>query len=114
MAIMFLSRDIAHKEHLKTESLAEHMALGDFYTGIICLADKFAETYQGRNGIIENYSVLNAEGGKNPAAKLQKMLRMIEDNRYLEVDKNDTAIQNIIDEIVGLYLTTLYKLNNLK
>jgi hypothetical protein len=25
-------------------------------------------------------------------------------------DKSDTALQNIIDEIVGLYLTTLYKL----
>jgi hypothetical protein len=30
--------------------------------------------------------------------------------RYEVVSKTDTAIQNIIDEIVGLYLSTLYKL----
>jgi hypothetical protein len=30
--------------------------------------------------------------------------------RYEFVEKTDTPIQNIIDEIVGLYLSTLYKL----
>jgi hypothetical protein len=39
---------------------------------------------------------------------------MIEDTRYKAVDKADTPIQNQIDTVVGLYLTTLYKLRNLK
>lgn len=30
--------------------------------------------------------------------------------RYKVCDKSDSALQNIIDEIVELYLTTLYKL----
>jgi hypothetical protein len=30
--------------------------------------------------------------------------------RYEVVDKSDTSLQNIIDEIVGQYLSTLYKL----
>jgi len=30
--------------------------------------------------------------------------------RYEVVDKTDTPLQNIIDEIVNLYLSTLYKL----
>ena len=30
--------------------------------------------------------------------------------RYNVCDKDDSALQNIIDEIVGLYLSTLYKL----
>jgi hypothetical protein len=34
--------------------------------------------------------------------------------RYTAVDKEDTAIQNLIDEAVGQYLSTLYKLRRLK
>jgi hypothetical protein len=34
----------------------------------------------------------------------------IEKCRYEMCDKTDTPIQNIIDEIIGLYLSTLYKL----
>ena len=37
-------------------------------------------------------------------------LAEIEDTRYKACEKTDTPIQNIIDEIVGLYLSTLYKL----
>jgi hypothetical protein len=33
--------------------------------------------------------------------------------RYKVVDKSDSPLQNIIDEIVGLYLSTLYKLKYL-
>jgi hypothetical protein len=33
--------------------------------------------------------------------------------RYEVCDKSETAIQNIIDEIVGLYLATIYKLKYL-
>jgi hypothetical protein len=41
---------------------------------------------------------------------LESQLEEIEGCRYEVADEKDTAIQNIIDEIVGLYLTTLYKL----
>ena len=44
---------------------------------------------------------------------LEDSLAQIEEMRYKVVDKTDTALQNIIDEIVGLYLSTLYKLKNL-
>ena len=38
------------------------------------------------------------------------MIAEIEKSRYSVCDRSDTALQNIIDEIVGLYLSTLYKL----
>jgi hypothetical protein len=41
---------------------------------------------------------------------MEQSLKDIEDMRYEVVSKTDTPIQNIIDEIVGLYLSTLYKL----
>ena len=43
-------------------------------------------------------------------ATLQDQLAEIESNRYKFCEKEETAIQNIIDEIVALYLSTLYKL----
>jgi hypothetical protein len=41
---------------------------------------------------------------------LQGQLEEIEDSRYEVCPKTDTALQNLIDEIVALYLSTLYKL----
>ena len=49
IGLLFASRDYAHKAHLNTDSFAAHMALGDFYDGIIDLADSLAETWMGRN-----------------------------------------------------------------
>jgi hypothetical protein len=41
---------------------------------------------------------------------LQEQLKEIEANRYKVVDKEDSSLQQLIDNIVQLYLTTLYKL----
>jgi superfamily II DNA/RNA helicase len=49
---LFLARDVAHSVHLATDSYSQHVALNAFYDGIIDLADKFAEAYQGRHGLI--------------------------------------------------------------
>ena len=50
---LFLARDVTHSAHLNTRSYAKHVALNEFYDGIIDLADKFAEAYQGRHGLIQ-------------------------------------------------------------
>ena len=114
IAVLFLSRDVAHREHLRTKSYAQHKALNEFYDEIVELADDLTEMYQGRNGIIENIPLLkeNSTAGE-PADKLAEHMAFIEKSRYSAVPKDDTAIQNKIDEIVGLYLSTNYKLRNL-
>lgn len=115
IGMLFLARDVAHLEHLRVSgpgSFAAHMALGEFYESIIGLADKLTEAYQGRHGIIE-IELLEAQQGPI-IEELQRQLDWIEDNRYKAVKKEDTALQNMIDEIVGQYLSTLYKLNNLQ
>ena len=115
IAILFLSRDIAHREHLRTKSYAQHMALDGFYNAIVDLADSFSEMYQGRHGIIQVIPQLNDdEQDKEPAQLLKKYLALIEKTRYTAVEKTDSALQNKIDEIVGQFLSTLYKLENLK
>jgi ribosomal 50S subunit-associated protein YjgA (DUF615 family) len=45
---------------------------------------------------------------------IQSLLDEVENMRYDAVDQGDTAIQNLIDEAVALFLSTLYKLKNLK
>jgi DNA-binding ferritin-like protein len=110
---LFLARDVAHSVHLNTRSFSKHSALQSFYDEVIDLADKFAEAYQGRHGLIGPISLMSAKKNGNIIEFLEQSLKDIEGMRYEVVEKTDTAIQNIIDEIVGLYLSTLYKLKYL-
>ena len=107
---LFLARDVAHSVHLNTRSFSKHMALNSFYDEVVELADKFAEAYQGRHGLIGPISLMSAKKTTNIIEFLEDSLADIEKMRYEVVEKTDTALQNIIDEIVGLYLSTLYKL----
>jgi len=110
VGLLFLGRDVAHSVHLNTRSFAKHMALQGFYKEIVDLADKFAEAYQGKYGLIGGITLQTAKKTANIVEFLQDQMGELEANRYEVVDKDCTALQNIIDEIVGLYLSTLYKL----
>ena len=107
---LFLARDVAHSVHLNTRSFAKHSALNSFYDEIVELADKFAEAYQGRHGLIGPISLMSAKKTTNIVEFLEDSLADIEKMRYEVCEKTDTPLQNIIDEISGLYLSTLYKL----
>lgn len=107
---LFLARDVAHSVHLNTRSFAKHSALNEFYDEIVELADKFAEAYQGRHGLIGPISLMSAKKTTNIVEFLEDSLADVEKMRFEVVEKTDTPLQNIIDEIVGLYLSTLYKL----
>lgn len=107
---LFLARDVAHSVHLNTRSFAKHKALKGFYEGVVDLADTLAEAYQGRHGLIGPISLMSAKKTNNILEFLEGQLADIEEMRYKVVDKSDTALQNIMDEIVALYLSTIYKL----
>lgn len=107
---LFLARDVAHSVHLNTRSFAKHMALQSFYENVVELADKFTEAYQGRHGLVGPITLMNAKKTNNITEFLQDSMAELEDCRYEVCDKTDTPLQNIIDEIIGLYLSTLYKL----
>jgi len=110
VGLLFAARDVAHSAHLSTRSYAKHVALNGFYDGIIDLADKFAEAYQGRHGLIGAIKMPAAAKASNILEYLEGSLKDVEKMRYDVCDKTDSALQNIIDEIVGLYLSTIYKL----
>lgn len=110
VGMFFLARDVTHSVHLNTRSYAKHKALQKFYENIIDLADGFAEAYQGRHGLIGAITLQSSKKTANVTEFLQDQLDEIEKCRYDVCDKTDTALQNLIDGIVELYLSTLYKL----
>lgn len=110
MGLMFISRDLAHREHLKTRSYAAHQALGTFYDSIIDLADKFAEAYQGRYNKLLDIPLLDGQESGSIDSILDRHVQWIEQHRTKVCPKSESALHNIIDEITGLYYSTLYKL----
>lgn len=113
IGLLFLSRDVAHKAHLNSKSYAEHVALGGFYDGIVDLADTLAEAWQGRNlELIGDIPTFESPKGEILPV-LQRHLKVLEDSRDF-IKKEDSALNNIVDEIVALYLSTIYKLKFLK
>ena len=107
---IFLARDVAHSTHLNTRNYAKHKALQKFYERVIGLSDAFAEAYQGRRGLIGPIALQSAKKTNNVLDFLQDELKTLEEMRYTVCSKEDTPLQNLIDEILTLYLTTIYKL----
>lgn len=105
-----LARDMAHLAHWKTTSYAQHKALGEFYDALLEAIDGFVEQYQG----YYNRRMNIERSTETPKDSIRKVLdyqvEWIEKNRYEICDKEETALQNTIDEIVRLYQTTLYLL----
>lgn len=111
----FHARTNAHINHLATDSYAEHKALNDFYDGIVDLVDSLAETYIGEEGeLIEFTTKVEYRHVKDSARLIETLKTWIETNRYECCDAENTAQQNIVDEILALCCSTLYKLKFLR
>lgn len=109
----FHARTNAHVLHLKTKSYSTHMALESFYEDIVGIADSIAETYQGDYGQIDSYPSTYTPVS-DPIKMVEDFDAWIEENRYDCCSKEDTPIQNLIDELQALAKKTTYKLKVLK
>ena len=110
---LFHARTNAHILHLKTRSHAQHLALKDFYDGIVDLADTLAEAYQGDYGIIESYPPRYTH--HDDALELMSDLSgWIEKNRHTLWDGDDSHLESLVDGIVTCIRQTQYKLRFLK
>ena len=110
ISLLFEARNQAHILHLKTKSYAQHVALGGYYDSLVGFADSLAENYQGRYGIITNYPKVTLKA-TDPSDLVEQVRSWIDKNRKAVCKESE--IQNIIDEVVSLHNTTLYKLKNL-
>ena len=105
---MFHARNAAHIAHWKTKSYAEHKALGEYYGGILDLTDSLTETYFGTIGKRLNFKIPQSEY-MNSNQHLTQLKEYVVKHRGVFGMEN-THIQNIIDEIIGLITQTLYLL----
>lgn len=111
IGVLMMSRTAAHLMHLKTASYAEHKALNDLYDGIVGLLDSFAEAAQGEFGKLD-IPYINIMGSvDNPSKTVASHLKTLE---KLSEGCSKGYLGGVIDEIVALYRSTLYKINELK
>jgi len=109
---VFYARNLAHYNHWRTKSYAQHQALGSFYDGVIDALDALVEAHQGLNGLV----------GQIPAPKNTKgdVLETLKaDAEWIEehhekICGGNRAIGNLVDGVTEVYLRTIYKLENLK
>jgi hypothetical protein len=110
---VFYTRNAAHLAHWKTKSYAQHVALGTFYDGLIDTIDQLVEAYQGFFDLI---SMVPPKPGellpKDIITYISEEADWIDANRS-KIAEDNSALENIIDELSGLYMSTLYKLRNL-
>ena len=109
---VFVTRDLAHRAHWSTSSFSQHMALGEFYEKIIEDIDGIVEATQGVSGLVTP-DILPGADAENLVDWLKSEADWIETNRDV-ICMGSNAIANLVDGLVGHYLTTVYKLNELK
>lgn len=112
---VFYARNVAHFEHWRAKgegSFAKHMALGAFYDDVIDAVDALVEAYQGAFDLIGNI----------PAPEMSKgdVLKLLEadadwfEEHHEDICQGNHAVANLLDSLTGVYLSTIYKLRNLK
>ena len=114
ISYLFHSRTQTHVFHLQTPSYAEHIALQAYYEGIVPLIDALVESYQGKNGIITDYTNFNLKqytGREQVIAYLETLCNAA--YQAYEVTE-DSYLQNQIDTVTELIKSTIYKLSYLK
>jgi len=109
------SRTQTHIFHLQTSSYAKHVALQEYYEGIVDLIDSLVETYQGKYEIITDYKIVDdlkdIDNEGDVASYIEKIARYCELKR--EKLPQDGFLTNIYDDIDTLLRTTHYKLDRL-
>jgi len=108
----FALRNASHLAHWATGSYAEHVALGDFYDGLIDGIDGIIEAYQGCFGKIGN---VPSQPFKKDGIldQIVMMANWLATNRD-KIAKGNQILENKIDELGGLFASTVYKLRFLK
>jgi hypothetical protein len=110
---IFCTRNCVHLAHWRTDSFAQHQALGSFYDDIIDAVDKLVEASMGASGkVIDEFEVPAMKPVKDILKHLSKEVAWIDENRA-EIASSIPALENIVDEITSIYLSTIYKLKQL-
>lgn len=106
METVFADADSAHRQHLISESYAEHVALGEFYAG----------AREKLDAIIESAIALDLP---MPTALDTPILETLEAGYVELVEKRDDVTQgasvlgSLYDELLHVYASAIFKLKRL-
>jgi hypothetical protein len=90
-----------HKRHLFADSITQHHALGEAYSAIDETGDKFLEAYMGKYGKPASLA------GDNDKAVLSCVAKLTTYRDSLA----DSALRNILEELIGDLYQVVYKLS---
>ena len=114
---ILLAAPIIHVMHLRVSgsgAYAAHKALNELYEALPEHADDLAEKWQGFNGALLEYPVMDIKPFYNmqPIEFVTWLLNYV--NEYRSVFGNNTSLQNMVDELLADIASTKYKLTFLK
>ena len=102
------------KEHLKTDKYSSHIALNEFYEGIVELVDALIEEYMGKYGKVTEFKNIMTSEKLGAVKYLEELQELVTIGRAELIDEKDTELHSDIDAILSLISSTLYKLKELK
>lgn len=101
------------KEHLKTDKYSSHIALNEFYEGIVELVDALIEEYMGKYGKVKDFKNIMTSEKLGAVKYLEELQELVTSGRAELIDEKDTELHSDIDAILSLISSTLYKLKEL-
>ena len=110
-ATMLHSATNTHFFHWSTDSYSKHMALAEYYDGIVELTDAYVEAYMGCYEKITKFPTVYHQPTE-PLAYLVSLQKFIKEARNDLPE--DEQLCNLLDAIADLVDSTTYKLRFLK
>lgn len=111
IALVFATRNAAHLAHWLEKSGYRHETLAAFYDDILEALDKLVEAHQGAFDVIGKVE-LDQPTVKDILARLEADMVWISENRAKITGKLPT-LDNILQDLEGVYLKAIYKLRRL-
>ena len=111
IARSFALRTATHLLHLSSTSYAQHIALNEFYDGLVPLVDDYAEVYMGLEGRIKSFPAVSPPTGE-ALELLETYLELI--RAELAEDHDAESLKNILAGLEELTARAIYKITNLK
>lgn len=112
IALVFATRNAAHLAHWRTKSFSQHMALNEFYDDVLEVLDNMVEAHQGAFDVIGKVE-LAQPAVKDILDRLEADMVWISENRT-KITGKLPALDNMLQELEGVYLKAIYKLRNLQ
>lgn len=106
-------RDISQQMHWNnSENIPVHEALEDFYNDILKHSDLLIEVYQGQNGLIEDFGIMDKVDHGDKVKYFSDFASFVRETKN-NIEKDMGHLISILDEILITTYKLIYKLKYL-